>query len=170
MYLVDILSHYRTHSQYVGEGNVDIGVTGIDIVEENSPVEVQRIMDLGFGKCSLCVQAPVISNITDVKMLAGKRIVTSFPNLTKKYFDVLVQELGVETKIRFVSGSVEAACGLGLADAVVDLVETGTTMKVCLLRFSAKNTIECVYSKNNSIRVQYISNHCNIIITYRRLD
>ncbi|KAL7504844.1 hypothetical protein ACHAXN_002392 [Cyclotella atomus] len=70
------------HSQ--GEGNVDIGVTGIDIVEENSSVEVQRIMDLGFGKCSLCVQAPVISNITDVKMLAGKRIVTSFPNLTKK--------------------------------------------------------------------------------------
>jgi ATP phosphoribosyltransferase len=132
MYLVDILAHYRAHSQYVGEGNVDIGVTGIDIVEENSSVEVQRIMDLGFGKCRLCVQAPVISNITDVKMLAGKRIVTSFPNLTKKYFDVLDRELGVETKIRFVSGSVEAACGLGLADAVVDLVETGTTMKVCL--------------------------------------
>jgi ATP phosphoribosyltransferase len=53
-----------------------------------------------------------------------------------------------------VSGSVEAACGLGLADAVVDLVETGTTMKVCLLRFSAKNTIELVYCKNNSM--QYI--------------
>jgi ATP phosphoribosyltransferase len=111
-------------------------------------------MDLGFGKCRLCVQAPVISNITDVKMLAGKRIVTSFPNLTKKYFDALDRELGVETKIRFVSGSVEAACGLGLADAVVDLVETGTTMKVCLLRFSAKNTIELVYCKNNSM--QYI--------------
>lgn len=115
-------------SKYVGEGNVDIGVTGIDIVEENG-LEVERVMNLGFGKCRLCVQAPVSSNITDIKSLAGKRIVTSFPSLTKKFFDVLDEEMGVTTSIRFVSGSVEAACGLGLADAVVDLVETGTTMK-----------------------------------------
>lgn len=116
--------------KYVAEGNVDIGVTGIDIVEENGDLEVTRVMDLGFGKCRLCVQAPVVKGIKDVKDLAGKRIVTSFPVLTKKFFDPLDKELGVTTSIRFVSGSVEAACGLGLADAVVDLVETGTTMKV----------------------------------------
>lgn len=114
--------------KYVGEGNVDIGVTGIDMVEE-SELEVERVMDLGFGKCRLCVQAPVANKVTDVKTLAGKRIVTSFPSLTKKFFDPLDEEMGVTTNIRFVSGSVEAACGLGLADAVVDLVETGTTMK-----------------------------------------
>jgi ATP phosphoribosyltransferase len=116
--------------KYVGEGNVDMGVTGVDIVMENGDTEVQRVLDLGFGKCRLCVQAPIRSRITDAKMLAGKRIVTSFPVLTKKFFDPIDQELGVTTSIRFVSGSVEAACGLGLADAVVDLVETGTTMKV----------------------------------------
>ncbi|KAL7489152.1 hypothetical protein ACHAW6_014739 [Cyclotella cf. meneghiniana] len=115
--------------KYIAEGNVDIGVTGIDIVEENGDLEVQRVMDLGFGKCRLCVQAPVVKNVKDVRELAGKRIVTSFPSLTKKFFDPLDEELGVKTSIRFVSGSVEAACGLGLADAVVDLVETGTTMK-----------------------------------------
>lgn len=115
-------------SKYVGGGIVDIGVTGIDIVEE-AGMEVERVMDLGYGKCKLCVQAPVASKITDVKTLAGKRIVTSFPSLTKKFFDPLDKELGVTTNIRFVSGSVEASCGLGLADAVVDLVETGTTMK-----------------------------------------
>jgi len=115
-------------SKYVGGGIVDIGVTGIDIVEE-AGLEVERVMDLGYGKCRLCVQAPVASKITDVKTLAGKRIVTSFPTLTKKFFDPLDKELGVTTNIRFVSGSVEASCGLGLADAVVDLVETGTTMK-----------------------------------------
>lgn len=115
-------------SKYVGEGNVDIGVTGIDIVEENG-LEVEQVMKLGYGKCKLCVQAPVASKIEDVKSLAGKRIVTSFPSLTKKFFDPLDKELGVTTSIRFVSGSVEASCGLGLADAVVDLVETGTTMK-----------------------------------------
>lgn len=114
--------------KYVGAGNVDIGVTGIDIVEENS-CEVERVMELGFGKCRLCVQAPVSAQIKDVKSLAGSRIVTSFPVLTKKFFDPLDKEMGVTTNIRFVSGSVEAACGLGLADAVVDLVETGTTMK-----------------------------------------
>ena len=116
-------------SKYVGEGNVDIGVTGIDIVEE-SESDVVRVMDLGFGKCKLCVQAQTSSNITDVRVLAGKRIVTSFPTLTRKFFEPLDREMGVTTSINFVSGSVEAACGLGLADAIVDLVETGTTMKV----------------------------------------
>jgi len=124
-------------ASYVGEGNVDIGITGFDVIEE-SGVSVDHIMDLGFGKCSLCVQAQSSKNITDVKTLAGKRIVTSFPNLTKKYFDPIDAEMGVTTKIKFVSGSVEAACGLGLADAVVDLVETGTTMRAAGLEITTK--------------------------------
>jgi ATP phosphoribosyltransferase len=119
-------------AKYVGEGNVELGITGVDVVEE-SMVEVTRIMDLGFGKCKLCVQAPVVDNVVDVKDLAGKRIVTSFPDLAKKFFAPMDAERGVTTKINFVSGSVEAACGLGLADAIVDLVETGTTMRVSRL-------------------------------------
>lgn len=83
---------------------------------------------MGFGACDLCLQAPEKSNITDPKDLSGKRIVTSFPNLAKKYFDKF-DSSDNPTRIKYVSGSVEAACGLGLADAVVDLVETGTTMK-----------------------------------------
>lgn len=116
-------------AKYVGEGNVDIGITGYDVVQE-SQVQVDKIMGLGFGKCQLCVQAPVVDGVVDASSLAGKRIVTSFPNLTKQYFQPLDEAAGVTTRINFVSGSVEAACGLGLADAVVDLVETGTTMKV----------------------------------------
>lgn len=119
-------------AKYVGEGNVDIGITGLDVVKE-SMVEVERVMDLGFGKCKLCVQAPVASKITNVEDLAGKRIVTSFPDLTKQYFGPIDERKGVTTSVNFVSGSVEAACGLGLADAVVDLVETGTTMRVSVL-------------------------------------
>lgn len=138
-------------SKYVGEGNVDIGVTGIDIVEEND-LEVERVMDLGFGKCRLCVQAPAASNVTDITSLAGKRIVTSFPSLTKKFFDPLDKEKGVTTSIQFVSGSVEAACGLGLADAVVDLVETGTTMKAAGLEVVATvlNTESVLITNPNS--------------------
>ena len=123
-------------AKYVGEGNVDIGITGYDVVRE-SGVEVDRIMDLGFGKCKLCVQAQVSKNITDVTTLAGGRIVTSFPELTKQYFDQLDKDKGVKTSIKFVSGSVEAACGLGLAAAVVDLVETGTTMRAAGLEVIA---------------------------------
>jgi ATP phosphoribosyltransferase len=116
-------------AKYVGEGNVDLGITGIDVVQE-SMVEVNHIMDLGFGKCKLCVQAPVTSKIKDAEDLAGKRIVTSFPDISRKFFDPMDAKKGVQTSVKFVSGSVEAACSLGLADAVVDLVETGTTMKV----------------------------------------
>ena len=114
-------------ASYVGEGNVDIGITGIDVVEE-SLVDVNNILDLGFGKCKLALQAPVKSSYTDASQLVGRRIVTSFPNLTKKFFENL-DVAGEKTQIKYVSGSVEAACGLGLADAVVDLVETGTTMR-----------------------------------------
>jgi ATP phosphoribosyltransferase len=116
-------------AKFVGEGNVDIGITGWDVVKE-SQVDVERVMDLGFGKCKLCVQAPVEDEITDVSTLAGGRIVTSFPDLTKEFFKPFDEAKGVVTNVRFVGGSVEAACGLGLADAVVDLVETGTTMRV----------------------------------------
>ena len=90
---------------------------------------------MGFGDCKLCLQAP--ESATDIQTaedVAGKRIVTSFPHLARKYFDKIDKIRNTETKIRYVSGSVEAACGLGLADAVIDLVETGTTMKAAGLR------------------------------------
>ncbi|ETV91711.1 ATP phosphoribosyltransferase [Aphanomyces invadans] len=112
---------------YVGEGNVDLGITGQDIIAE-SQTTVNELMNLGFGKCSLSVQAPITSAIKDPALLAGKRIVTSFPNVAREYFKQF-EVPGKPTHIKYVGGSVEAACGLGLADGIVDLVETGTTMK-----------------------------------------
>jgi len=111
---------------FVAEGNVDIGITGEDIVSE-SGVNVHMLMELGFGKCRLSVQAPA-GSYESAKDLAGKRIVTSFPELAKKYF-AQFESSDAPTKIKVISGSVEAACGLGLADGIVDLVETGTTMR-----------------------------------------
>lgn len=113
---------------YVAEGNIDLGITGEDILAE-SEVTVDVLLKLGFGKCNLSVQAPVgADGMPDVRSLAGKRIVTSFPNVTKAFFEEL-EEPGKPTHIKCISGSVEAACGLGLADGIVDLVETGTTMR-----------------------------------------
>jgi len=136
-------------AKYVGEGNIDIGITGIDVVEE-SQVKVEKVLELGFGKCKLCVQAQIVKDIKDPAELAGGRIVTSFPNLTKKFFDPLDAEKGVKTQINRVSGSVEAACGLGLADAVVDLVETGTTMRAAGLEIICEILETEVSSKDSA--------------------
>jgi len=123
---------------YVGEGNVDMGITGQDIIAETG-IEVVQQQPLGFGKCVLAVQAPVDQKITDIAALAGKRIVTSFPNLARQFFaDLEATTSSAATRVKYVSGSVEAACGLGLADAVVDLVETGTTMRAAGLEIVAE--------------------------------
>jgi ATP phosphoribosyltransferase len=111
---------------YVSEGMVDMGITGEDIIQE-SGADVNLVLKLGLGKCKLCLQAPVPHKIKSAEDLVGKRIVTSFTKLAKEYFDKFPN--GETTKINYVSGSVEAACGLGLADGIVDLVETGTTMR-----------------------------------------
>lgn len=123
-------------SRFVAEGNVDLGITGLDIIEENNS-NVDVLEKMGMGKCKLAVQAPV-GSVTDVKNLAGKRIATSFPNLAKKYFDKIFPNESDRVDIKYLSGSVEAACALGLAEAIVDLVETGTTMKAAGLELVCK--------------------------------
>jgi len=120
--------------RYVAGSNVDMGITGEDMISE-SQSDVESLMPLGFGKCRLCLQAPKWRQYTTGADLIGKRIVTSFPFLTRQHFNRLGEEVGkAPTQISYVSGSVEAACGLGLADAIVDLVESGGTMEAHGLR------------------------------------
>ncbi|KAJ2886375.1 ATP phosphoribosyltransferase (ATP-PRTase) (ATP-PRT), partial [Coemansia aciculifera] len=111
---------------YVAKGNIDIGITGLDIISESQTEnDVAELLRLGFGKCKLQVQVPLQPQSCSVQDLVGKRIVTSFINLTKQRFAELegVSDPDkIRTQVRFVSGSVEAACGLGLADGIVDLV------------------------------------------------
>jgi len=120
---------------FVGKGNVDLGITGHDvIVEANMQAFVTEVLRLGFGKCSLQVQVPEHGPIRTVEDLAGKRVVTSFETLAGEYFREVDERLGLKeaeqtTKIEYVGGSVEAACALGLADGIVDLVESGDTMR-----------------------------------------
>lgn len=82
-------------------------------------------MDLGFGGCKLQVQVPQKGDVTEAKQLIGKNVVTSFTALTRAFFSRLEGvEFGqkLSTKIKYVGGSVEAACALGVADGIVDLV------------------------------------------------
>jgi len=119
---------------FVGKGDVDLGITGHDVVLESEMHDlVTEVLRLGFGKCSLQVQVPETSPITTVDELAGKRVVSSFQFLSGDYFSKVDDRLQLtgeqRTKIEYVGGSVEAACSLGLADGIVDLVESGETMR-----------------------------------------
>ncbi|KAH9931731.1 ATP phosphoribosyltransferase [Epithele typhae] len=112
---------------FVGKGNVDLGITGQDVIlEAEMSGLVTEILQLGFGKCALQVQVPEAGPIKTVEGLAGKRVVTSFEILSGKYFKNIDDRLQLaddsRTKIEYVGGSVEAACALGLADGIVDLV------------------------------------------------
>ncbi|CAO3597815.1 unnamed protein product [Absidia cylindrospora] len=116
--------------KYVAEGNVDLGITGQDMVEENEVNDkITQLMELGFGQCRLCVQVPVSGSSQTLESLCGKRIVTSFDAFARKVFEPLDAKFGKKTTINYVSGSVEAACALGLADGIIDLVESGETMR-----------------------------------------
>ncbi|KAI0707827.1 ATP phosphoribosyltransferase [Earliella scabrosa] len=119
---------------FVGKGNVDLGITGQDVILEAQMQEhVTEVLQLGFGKCALQVQVPEASDIKTIEDLAGKRVVTSFEVLSGQYFKAIDERLQLaqdkRTRIEYVGGSVEAACALGLADGIVDLVESGDTMR-----------------------------------------
>jgi ATP phosphoribosyltransferase len=82
-------------------------------------------MDLGFGNCKLRVQVPQKGDFTEAKQLVGKNVVTSFTALTAAFFanlEGVTDTSQLTTKIKYVGGSVEAACALGVADGIVDLV------------------------------------------------
>jgi ATP phosphoribosyltransferase len=111
------------------EGAIDLGITGADLVAESGLPLVHRL-DLGIGSCRLALCVADDAPITDPSQLSGKRIATSFPRITR---DWLAQR-GVNAHFVELSGSVEIMIMLGVADAIVDLVETGSTLAANRLR------------------------------------
>ncbi len=114
----------------VAEGAIGLGITGADLVAESGADVIHRL-DLGVGSCRLALCVPDDSNIDAPALLAGRRIATSFPRITRQW----LAERGV-TDAHFVelSGSVEVMITLGVADSIVDLVETGSTLAANRLR------------------------------------
>jgi len=127
---VDLLL-VRPHDipEYVQDGVVDAGITGANLVFE-SEADVVTVAELGFARCTLEAAVPVDAEPTGLGDLEGLRVATAYPTSTRRRLD----ELGVRVELVPISGSVEAAPRLGLADAIVDLVSTGSTASVNGLR------------------------------------
>ena len=116
--------------EFVADGAADLGVTGVDLVQESGR-DVEEVLDLRFGRCRLVLAVRDESPVQEgAQVEPGTRVATSFPHLTQRYFD----ELGIPVEVTPVSGAAEMTPHLGVADAVVDLVSTGSTLKVNRLR------------------------------------
>jgi ATP phosphoribosyltransferase len=116
--------------EYVQDGVVDCGITGLDIVEE-SGADVVELLRLGFGACTLEAAVPNESTVQSLDDLAGARVATSFPRLARLLLPDTIELVDVH-------GSVELAPRLGLADAIVDLVSSGSTLRTNGLRAVAR--------------------------------
>ena len=115
--------------EYVQDGVVDCGITGLDLVyERNSDVEV--LLRLGYGSCSLQAAVSMEDSATTIADLEGRRIATSHPRIAAQ----VLAERGIKAELVQVTGSVEISPRLGLADAIIDLVSTGSTLRTNGLR------------------------------------
>jgi ATP phosphoribosyltransferase len=116
--------------EFVADGAAVMGVTGADLVAESGRA-VLEVLDLQFGRCRLSVAVRDDSPIrTPRDLVAGTRVATAFPRVTGEFF----RKLGVEIRLAPVSGAAETAPHLGVAEVIVDLVSTGSTLRVNGLR------------------------------------
>ena len=109
--------------QYVEDGVADIGIVGENIIYETNK-NVELIEKLGFGKCRLSIAVPRNENYVDASFLNNKRIATTYPFLLQQFLD----KNNIDAEIHEISGSVEITPGVGLADAICDLVSSGSTL------------------------------------------
>ena len=111
--------------EYVDDGAAEVGITGLDQVHE-SDSDLSELLDLEFGQCRLVLAAPEDGDITDPEQLEGKKVATEFPRITEQYF----RAQGIETEIVEVTGATELTPHVEMADAIVDITSTGTTLTV----------------------------------------
>ncbi len=132
--------------QYVYDGIADLGIIGENtVIEKQKPLE--KILPLNFSKCRLSIAVPKNTDYPDLTFLNGKKIATSYPNSLSAW----LKEHNLKAEIHEISGSVEIAPNIGLADAICDLVSTGSTLfkngleeKDILLKSQA-----CIFANKN---------------------
>ena len=146
---------------YITEGAADIGVVGLDVLEEHR-CDVLRLLDLGLGKCRVCIGIRENQELDYTK--PELKIATKMPNITKSYFD----QKALAVKIIKLYGSIELAPLVGLSDAIVDIVETGTTMKQNGLKVAQEimhSSAHLIANKNS-----FITKRDEILSLYHKIN
>jgi len=134
--------------EFVADGAADIGMTGLDLIEEND-ADVMVLEDLDFGSANLVLAVPEESTIKSTSDITdGSVVATEFPNLTAKY----LKNKGINAKIVELSGSTEIAPFIGVADIITDITSTGTTLKMNHLKIIdtiLKSSIKLIANKSS---------------------
>ena len=112
--------------EYVADGAADLGITGLDQVRDAGVENVVELLDLGFGRCRLVLAAPEDGPVQSVTDLEGRTVATEFPTIARTYF----AERDVDASIIEVSGATELTPHVDMADAIVDITSTGTTLRM----------------------------------------
>ena len=111
--------------EYVQDGAADVGITGMDLITERGS-QVETLLDLKFGKASLVLAVPEDSDFQKAQDMEGRKIATEFPEITSQYF----KKLGINVEVIKVSGACEMTPHVGIADAIVDISSSGTTLMI----------------------------------------
>ncbi len=112
--------------EYVETGAADVGITGLDQVREAEVEDLHELLDLEFGRCRLVLAAPEEGEVETAADVAGGTVATEFPNVTRRFFD----ERGIDVDVTEVSGATELTPHVDIADAIVDITSTGTTLRM----------------------------------------
>jgi ATP phosphoribosyltransferase len=126
----------RDIAVYIGAGTLDVGVTGRDLLLD-SGADAEEILQLGFGRSTFRFAAPP-GTVKDVAGLAGLRVATSYPGLVERHLTAH----GVQATVVRLDGAVESAVGLGVADVVADVVQTGSTLRAAGLEVFGEPVLE----------------------------
>lgn len=151
----------RDIAVYVGEGTLDLGITGRDMLLD-SAAEAEEVLALGFGATRFRFAAPGGQAVA-VGDLAGKRIATSYPGLVAGY----LERAGVTARLIKLDGAVESSIRLGVADVIADVVETGTTLKRAGLELFGETILE---SEAILIQRRGVPAPDGLDLLHRRLD
>ncbi|MCF7926711.1 MAG: ATP phosphoribosyltransferase [Candidatus Izimaplasma sp.] len=138
---------------YVNSGSCDLGIVGKDTIDEERK-EIYELVDLNIGKCKLAIAGLPSFNLKQNKMI---KIATKYPNITQKYFE----KSNKKTEIFKLNGSVELAPIIGLSDVIVDIVETGKTLK--------ENGLE-VLEDMHQLSARLVSNKSSYRLKYNRIN
>jgi ATP phosphoribosyltransferase len=109
--------------QYLRDGVVDLAILGSNTLEEKG-TDLEIIEQLGFSKCRVSIAVPKETSVNSPKDLEGMRIATSYPNTVQQFLD----KEGLKAELHIINGSVEIAPNIGLADAICDIVSSGSTL------------------------------------------